>query len=523
VTITKRIAFGAAASWFGRGVSILLGLVLMPVLFRHLGSEELGVWLLLGQTWAALGILDLGLGFTLTRRIALARGKSGSDPGAPLNGETLREIADLVASARRIYRWIALGAFVLSCAAGFFYLRQLHLAALPLPVAWAAWGIICLSQAIGVWAAVWTCLLQGVGYIGWDALLASLTSALTLTLQIVVVLLGGGLVALAAVAAVGALAQRYLILGFARRRRPELFALRGQWNGPLVRSLISPALRAWLTSLGTVMVANSDQFLVAGLKGAAQIPAYRAAFVLVHNLTIAAVTLGLASGVFISHLWQAGEFHQVQRIVERNARLGLLIMVTGGAYLAVAGDVVFSVWLGPGHFIGYAVLLTFVLSELLEAQSSILATSSRATEDEAFAISALSAGVLKLALSWWMAARFGLLGLALGTLIALLLTNHWYMTWRGLHRLRFPVRRYLQNVVLPCGAACLLILTALFGVRTLVQPAAGVVQLASLGSVAALLFALGAWWLVLEPSQRTRLARALRFGRTQTGAALRKA
>ena len=70
MSITRRIAFGAAASWFSRGVSILLGLVLLPVLFRHLPKEELGVWLLLGQSWAALGIFDLGFGVTLTRRIA---------------------------------------------------------------------------------------------------------------------------------------------------------------------------------------------------------------------------------------------------------------------------------------------------------------------------------------------------------------------------------------------------------------------------------------------------------------------
>ena len=74
MSVTRRIAFGAAASWFSRGVTILLGLVLMPVLFRYLPKEELGVWLLLGQSWAAMGILDLGFGITLTRRIAFAGG-----------------------------------------------------------------------------------------------------------------------------------------------------------------------------------------------------------------------------------------------------------------------------------------------------------------------------------------------------------------------------------------------------------------------------------------------------------------
>jgi len=47
MSVSRRILFGAAATWFSRGLTILLGLVLLPVLFRHLPKEELGVWLLL--------------------------------------------------------------------------------------------------------------------------------------------------------------------------------------------------------------------------------------------------------------------------------------------------------------------------------------------------------------------------------------------------------------------------------------------------------------------------------------------
>src|SRR5688572_27729914 len=277
MTLTKRIAFGAAASWLSRGITILLGLLLMPVLFRHLPREELGVWLLLGQSWAALGIFDLGFGVTLTRRIAFAKGKSGSDPNAPLTDETLLEIADLVATGVRVYRALAVFAFAFSFCAGFFYLRTLDLSSVSLTNVWLAWGVLCLSQAFMVWATVWTCLLQGVGYIGWEALLASFINALALLAQIVVVLFGGGLVSLAAAAAAGVLLQRYVVLGFTRRKRPELFALRGQYDARLVRNMTPLAARAWLTALGAAMILYTDQILIASLKGAAELPAYRAA------------------------------------------------------------------------------------------------------------------------------------------------------------------------------------------------------------------------------------------------------
>src|ERR1043165_1845189 len=103
MSVAKRIAFGAVSSWIARGTSILLGLLLMPVLFRTLPKECLGVWLLLGQSWSALGVLDLGFGATLTRRIAFAMGKSGADPKTALSDESLREIANLVETGRKLF------------------------------------------------------------------------------------------------------------------------------------------------------------------------------------------------------------------------------------------------------------------------------------------------------------------------------------------------------------------------------------------------------------------------------------
>src|SRR5262245_9858417 len=127
MSITRRILFGALSSWISRVATIVLGLVLMPVLFRHLSKEVLGLRLLLGQSWAGLGVLDLGFGITLTRRIAFARGDSGTDPNTTLTPQTLLDIANLVVSGRRIYWVLAVAIFFVSFGTGFIYLTSLEL------------------------------------------------------------------------------------------------------------------------------------------------------------------------------------------------------------------------------------------------------------------------------------------------------------------------------------------------------------------------------------------------------------
>jgi O-antigen/teichoic acid export membrane protein len=505
MSIAKRIAFGAVSSWLSRCTSILLGLLLMPVLFRNLPREALGVWLLLGQSWATLGILDLGLGATLTRRIAFAMGKSGADPGTILTQESLRDIADLVETGRRLFLILAIAAFLVSFGAGFFTLQSLHLSAIPLESAWIAWGILCLTQAFGVWASVWHCLLLGVGYVGWDSLLAAFTSCATLAAQIIVTLLGGGLIGLAIVAAIGALAQRFLILAVARHRRPELFSLRGSWQPALLKSVVPLALKAWVTSLSLVVVTNSDQFFIAGLQGATQIPAYRAAYVVFYNLFLLAITLATNSSVFIARLWQAGATPQVHRVVSNNLRLGLIIMVTGGGCVLGLGHRLFNLWIGHGNYIGITVAAVFFLSLLFEAHSYIISTCSRATEDEAFAVWAASGAALKIGLSLFLGARLGLLGIALGTLGAQLATNHWFTCYRGLRRLRMSLRYHLRHVLAPVS---LVFAITLLAVRTLVTVTSAKSDWIVVGSgvlVAGCVLAGAVWLFILDHSQR-RLA-----------------
>ena len=477
----------------------------MPIMFQHLPREELGLWLLLGQSWAALGIFDLGFGVTLTRRIAFAKGKSGADFNVALTEETRQDIADLVATGRRVYRALAIFAFVFSFGAGFFYLRELDLNTVSLSHVWLAWGVLCLSQAFAVWASIWTCFLQGVGYIGWDSILASLVGALTLIIQIGVVLLGGGLVALAIVAACGALGQRFAIVGFARTKKPELFSVQGSWRLHMVKGMMPLALRAWLTSLGTTLVLNTDQLFVGRIMSTSDLPPYRAAYLILLNLNVLSVTMASASAVFVSHLWQAGELGEVHRIVVRNLRLGLGFMACSGACVLALGHRLFDLWLGVGNFVGYPVLIVFFVLLFLEAQCFIVTTSSRATEDEAFAPWALSAGLLKLGLSALLGMRYGLVGIAMGTLIAQLVTNHWFMVYRGLRRLRMSLRQHALKVLAPVIVACMVTFSAV-GLTEWLTSGMPLWAQVLLGCGVAGCVLIGLFWtLVLEESQRRRL------------------
>jgi O-antigen/teichoic acid export membrane protein len=262
------------------------------------------------------------------------------------------------------------------------------------------------------------------------------------------------------------------------------------------------SLRAWVTSVSLVIVLNTDQFFIAGLRGAAQIPAYRAAYSIFINLQMLSVALAASSGVFIAQLWQAGAVQRVHRIVGHNLRLGLSVMVTGGACVLGLGQRLFNVWIGHGNFIGMRISWVFFVLLVLQTQAFIIATSSRATEDEAFAVCAVVAAVLNVTLSFVLGARFGLFGIALATLIAQLATSHWFMCYRGLRRLQLSLRSHVKEILVPIGILFGITFGTVRGTSILMSGYGDwtVVIVAML--IAGSLLGCNIWLLVLDKSQR---------------------
>jgi O-antigen/teichoic acid export membrane protein len=323
------------------------------------------------------------------------------------------------------------------------------------------------------------------------------------------------LIGLAIVATLGALAQRLLVMKFTRRKHQALWAMRGVWRPALVRSMAAVSLRAWVTSVSVVIVLNTDQFFIAGLRGAAQIPAYRAAYSIFINLQMLSVALAASSGVFIAQLWQAGAVQRVHRIVSHNLRLGLSVMVTGGGCVLGLGQRLFNVWIGHGNFIGMRICYVFFLLLVLETQSFIIATSSRATEDEAFALCAATAAVLNITLSFVLGARFGLFGIALATLIAQLATSHWFMCYRGLRRLQLSLRAHAKEVLAPMGILFALTFGTVRGASILMSGYRDWTAVVVAMLIAGSFLGCSIWLLVLDKSQRhvavtfpARIARA---------------
>jgi len=283
-SVSKRIAIAVGLSWISRVISIVSSLLLMPILFRYMGKEELGLWFLLGNSQAFLGLLGMGIAPTLTRRIAFAKGKSDSAATEELTAEGNQDIGDWVVTGRVILQWLAVIIFLVAWISGYGLIRELKLEQVSPQTLFWAWTLMCVGYSINVWQAYLGCWLQGIGYVGWDSLIGTVLSVATIGANIVTVLMGGGLVALAIISVVSGLSNRFIVIGFIKWKQPELLVIKGQWRKDYATSLIKPAMLYWLTDLGAFLILRTDSYFISILKGVSNLPQYQVTYSLVANL-----------------------------------------------------------------------------------------------------------------------------------------------------------------------------------------------------------------------------------------------
>ena len=67
------IVRNALMGYVSTAVGMILGLVVTPLLLRHLGSENFGIWILMASAISYTGLVELGLGAAIAKRVAECR------------------------------------------------------------------------------------------------------------------------------------------------------------------------------------------------------------------------------------------------------------------------------------------------------------------------------------------------------------------------------------------------------------------------------------------------------------------
>jgi len=441
VTLARRVAGNAAAALGAQSFLLLLGLAATAVFVRALGLDRYGAWAVIGALVAYGGILELGLGVSLVRRVAALHATDREALGRSLGGALAATLALGTLGAL-----LAVVAAPLAAAA--LHVPEPLVGEFVTAVRVSA-AAIFFSVPSAVLGAVPTALQRLDAVVAIDLAVTSVA----LAAQIVVALAGGGLVGLAAVtvaARAASFAGRILLA----RRLLGPVRLRVSLRYPFWTELGRFGALKVVQQVASLLVQHLDRLLVAFFLSAGTVAFYAAPLDLAQRLLL--IQTNVSQAYYPAACAAASDRNTFYRLYERTSRIVAMATFGLAMVLVVVAGPILSLWVGPAVAARSANLLrVLAVAYALMALTAIPSNAADALNRPEIAARYSVAGlVINAALAVILIPRFGIMGSGLAILANVLLQSPWFVRAVTRSVVGAPLGRYaLRAIVEPLAPA----------------------------------------------------------------------
>ncbi len=421
-TLTRSIF----SNYAGMLISTVVSFVLTPILIHGLGDFHYGMWVLVATLVDYYGLLDLGVRFTLQRYVARSK---GADEREALNGTSVSALV------------IALGmmAIIIPSIVGLArYLPRVFQVPVPEQALFVRVLILLgIGFAVSLPAKVLGAYLCGLQRFDLYNVAGSGNTIVQAILLVFVLHRGYGIEGCAAVSVGTAALSLVVQVWMVRFADPEVsFDLRrARWSE--VRELLNFGFYIFLNQVGDVFRFRLDSVVIARWLGIALVTPFNVAARLIEyfRYIIAAITGPLITEM--STLEGKSHHEGMRRLFLRSTKMTALVCLPVGILLCVDGRALLHLWVGQGLAASsFAVLVILAVGRTASTiQTPSMALLLACGHKKALGWWALSEGVANLALSIYWAPKYGIVGVALGTMVPMLvvkgLLQPLYTLWMG--------------------------------------------------------------------------------------------
>jgi O-antigen/teichoic acid export membrane protein len=423
--IGRRVARSIATNSAGRFIGLASWLVLTPFMLHQLGAADYGLLVVIQSVLGFTSLLDLGIGGAVTRFVAqhVTRGEFDA-------------AHHLVATALRLYVLIGLGIVVVSIlaapvAAGFFASDERQARDAQLLVVFLG-----LSAGVAIPFSIARSVLYGIQRYDIANLVDTGGTLLIAAASVVVLLLGFGVPGLLGLN-VPIYVLAFLVSGwFIHRVEPRL---RFGWSGG-DRSLVGRVLGfSWplvTMRLASQFQTRTDEIVIAAFLPISFVTPYALARKLSELARVVAIQFVKVLMPLASELDARGDRPGLQSLYLTATRVVLMIFIPFAAVLMVLARPILVAWVGPVYGDAAILVVILTLAGLMDISQwpgeQVLQGIAR---HHPLALMALANGISNVVLSILLVQRFGVIGVAFGTLIPISLETVVLVmpyTWRVL-------------------------------------------------------------------------------------------
>lgn len=425
------------SNWVGLFVAGVTSVILTPILIHELGGFYYGMWILASSILDYYGFLDQGMRAAFFRFVAWSKGAQDRVTthqvfistlaatvviGICLIGLTFLLVAvlpdffDLLGSERRTFRWLVL--------------------------------LLGLSMAVTISARVLGTYLCALRRFDLYNLAAIINTILRAGLIIGALRWGFGVTGVAAVSLGIAIFSLFLHWGLVRRidRQVTLDWRRFSWTR--IRQLASYGFHIFIYTMGDYLRSYSDPVVIARILGTALVTPFSIAVRLMEYFKLVLAGVGGPLMGRMSELEGQSKQQELQQLFLRSTRITALLSLSLGSLLVLNGEALIRLWVGEAFLPSYPLMLILLAGYLvaLAQHPSVVVILARARH-RPLALWTVGEAVVNLLLSIYWARQFGLIGVALGTCIPMLVVNILILPWYVLRVVELSMWEYWRRAL----------------------------------------------------------------------------
>lgn len=435
----------------------IVGIIMMPFIIHSLGDKMYGLWIFVGSFLGYYGLMDFGLNSAVQRFISRAIGISDH-----------KEINKVINTSLFIFIIIGLVALIISFGVAFIVpllIKNITESELFRKVIL----ILGLNFAIGFPLRVFSGILYANLRQDISAIIELIKLAVRTILIIVSLNMGYGIMALAWITFAMDIGG-YLVKYFLTKKLYKYIHLsRSLIDKTKIKPLFSYSVFTFISQIADQLRFNLDNLIIVTFIGLSSVTLYSIGSRLIRYFSeLIGAAVGMLSPVFSQY--EGSNNYQLIRekfILTTKISSYLSIMISG--ILIIFSQVFIKIWMGEDYLSAYSIVLILCIPITFSLmQTPTIQLLFGISKHKFFAISNTIEGIANLILSLLLVKKFGIIGVALGTAIPMIITKLFIQPIYTCLIIKLDIRKYYwENIILVVIKASAIYFVIWYSLRTL--------------------------------------------------------
>ncbi len=426
---------GATMAYIAMGLSLAVGLLLTPITLKYIGKEQYGLWVIYGEILGYLGITDMGITNSVAMMVARSDIKT-----------EIHRINRLISTAIVMQCIFAFILFAGGIAVSFYITDIFEISKNIYSIAIWSFLLAVMVRAIFMPIASVQGILRGLKEQALEHTVAILTLLLSGLCTVFFLYMDFGLFSLPLATLISAVTGFIVYLTKIKKLMPSIDIRIGHFDFSMLKSIFSFSFYLTLFGLSLNIIFQTDNIVIGRYIGLGMVTVYvitGKGYFMIYKI------IGMYNNIlrpFYAELHAKGENKKLEDIFLSSVKVTSSISLIAAVVYYYLNKEFVALWVGEDNFGGYYLTAVFALlsfNHSIMKATGVPLTGAMKMKEVSY-VSMLEA-IINLFLSITLAKHIGIVGVALGTLIAALLTSAWFTPYMSCKTIGISLRRYLVD------------------------------------------------------------------------------